>query len=102
MIEIISGTIDEQIIRILLKTYPVTVYDLEKSLHLSKTTIIRVLKKLQNRNIIRMEPLPGKTYIRLLRKDFNFIGKKHKQKSIKSLIKGKKRPPKNYEGMMYT
>jgi len=102
MIEIVTGTIDEQIIRMLLKTYPVTVYDIERSLHLSKTTIFRVLQKLQNKGILRLEPLPGKTYIRLLRRDFSFIGKKHQRKFIKHHTKSKKRLPKNYEGMMYT
>jgi len=102
MIEITTGTIDEQIVRILLETYPVTVYDLEKNLHLSKTSILRVLKKLQNKGILRLEPLPDKTYIRLIRRDFSFIGKKHQRKFIKHHTTSKKKPPKNYEGMMYT
>ncbi|MDH7517249.1 MAG: MarR family transcriptional regulator [Candidatus Thermoplasmatota archaeon] len=102
MIEITTGTIDEQIIKILLKTYPVTVNDLEKILHLPKTTIMRFLQKLQSKGILRLEPLPDKTYIRLLRHDFSFIGKKHQKKFIKHKTTGKKRTPKNYEGIMYT
>jgi len=102
MIEITTGTIDEQIIRILLKIYPVTIDDLGKRLHLSKNTIQRVLQKLQTKGILRLEPLSDKTYIRLLRHDFSFIGKKHQRKFIKHKTTSKKKPPKNYEGIMYT
>jgi len=103
MIEIIEGTMEGQIIKIRQKTYPITVYDLEKSLRLSKTTILRTLKKLQARNIIKLEPLPDKTYIRLLRNDFRFIGKKYRHKSINDINKNKKQQKtKEHERMMYT
>ncbi|RLF34727.1 MAG: transcriptional regulator [Thermoplasmata archaeon] len=83
MIEIITGSLEEQIIKFLQKTYPVTVEDIKQKLHLSKNTTTRVLQKLQMKNIVKLEPLPGKTYIRLLRNDFRFIGKKHQKKFIK-------------------
>lgn len=83
MIEITVGTIEEQIIKLLQKTYPITVSDLENQLHLSKAIIIRVLNKLQLKNIVRLEPLPDKIYIRLLRQDFRFVGKKRQRKFIK-------------------
>lgn len=83
MIEIKHGTIEEQIIRVLQKTYPVTVKDLQQKLHLSKNKILRFLKKLQTRNIIKLDILPDKIYIRLLRNDFSFIRRKNQRKFIK-------------------
>ncbi|MCJ7572051.1 MAG: MarR family transcriptional regulator [Candidatus Thermoplasmatota archaeon] len=101
MIEITCGTLDEQIIKILQKTYPMTVEELKKKLHLSKQQVIRVLNKLQVKGIVRLEPLPDKTYVRLLRHDFSFIGKKRQRKFIKH-YRGKTHKSKDYEGIMYT
>jgi len=101
MIEITVGTIEELIIKFLQKTYPVTVSDLEKKIHVSRKNIVRVLQKLQVNGIVQLEPLPDKTYIRLLRRDFSFIGKKRQKKFIKHHSRGKKQEYKEYDGMMY-
>jgi predicted transcriptional regulator len=101
MIEITAGTIEEQIIKFLQKTYPVTISDLEKKIHISRKNIVRVLQKLQVKGIVQLEPLPDKTYIRLLRHDFSFIGKKRQKKFIKHHSRGKKQESKEYDGMMY-
>lgn len=102
MIEITTGTLEEQIIKLLQKNYPITVSDIEKKLHLSRNTIIRVLQKLQTKRIVQLEPLPDKTYIRLLRNDFSFIGKKRQRKFIKHHSGGKKQESKDYDGTMYS
>jgi predicted transcriptional regulator len=83
MIEITGGTIEEQIIKILQKKYPVTVEDINSELHLSNESILRVLNQLQVKGIVQLEPLPDKTYIRLLRMDFKFVTKKRQRKFIK-------------------
>ena len=101
MIEIIRGTLDEQIIKILQKTYPITIDKLKIKLHLSKQQIIRILNKLSIKGIIQLEPLPDKTYIRLLRQDFSFVGKKRQRKFIKH-SKSKKQKSKDYNGIMYS
>ena len=101
MIEITRGTLDEQIIRILQKTYPMTVEELKIKLHLSKQQITRVLNKLQVKGIVRLEPLPDKTYVRLMRHDFSFVGKKRQRKFIKH-SRSKINKSKDYEGIMYT
>jgi len=102
MIEIITGTLEERIIKLLLKTYPITVSDIGKKLHLSKSTVMRALKKFQIKGVVRLEPLPDKIYVRLLRRDFSFIGKKQQQKFIKHHSKLEKQESKDYEGMMYS
>jgi DNA-binding MarR family transcriptional regulator len=102
MIEITRGTLEEQIIKILQKTYPITVKELAEKLHLSKTQVSRVLNKFQIKGILKLEPLPGKTYIRLLRNDLSFIGKKHQRKFIKHHKPSKKQENEEYDGIMYS
>ena len=101
MIEITRGTLDEQIIKILQKIYPITVKELKIKLHISKQQVLRVLNKLHVKGIIQLEPLPDKTYIRLIRHDFSFVGKKRQRKFIKH-YKSKTNKSKDYEGIMYS
>jgi len=101
MIEITTGTLEERIIKLLQKIYPITVKDIKNKLNLSEEVILRTLKKLQLKNIIQLDLLPDKIYVRLLRSDFSFIGKKQQKKFIKHRS-GKKRPKTQpYNGDMY-
>ena len=102
MIEITTGTLEERIIKLLQKTYPITVKDINLELNTSKDIVLRTLKKLQIKGIIRLEPLPDKTYVRLLRHDFSFIGKKRQRKFIKHRSGRKKQEPDEYDGIMYS
>jgi len=102
MIEITTGTLEERIIKLLQKIYPITISDIEKKLYTSRNTIVRVLQKFQTKGIVQLEPLLDKTYIRLLRHDFSFIGKKRQRKFIKHHSGGKKQESKEYDGMMYS
>jgi predicted transcriptional regulator len=102
MIEIVNGTLEEQIIKILQKTYPVTIKDLEKQLHISYDMINRVLQKFQIKGIVQLEPLPNKTFIRLIRRDFRFVGKKRQKKFIKHRSGKKSEEPGKYDGMMFS
>ncbi|HID25726.1 MAG TPA: HTH domain-containing protein [Thermoplasmata archaeon] len=83
MIEITTGTLTERIIKELQKTYPITLTVLQEKIGVSRTLLFRELEKLQTKRIIQLEPLPGKTFIRLLRNDFRFVGKKRQKKFIK-------------------
>ena len=102
MIEITTGTTEERIIKILQKKYPVTVNYIKNQLHTSKGIVLRELQKLQTKGIVRLEPLSDKIFIRLLRHDFSFVGKKRQRKFIKH---SKKKPPQQteeYDGIMYS
>jgi len=102
MIEIAKGTLEERIIRILQKTYPITVKEIQDELHLSKDNVIRVLNKFQIKGIVELETLPGKTYVRLLRNDFSFIGKKRQRRFIKHKKSQKSNEKEGYDGIMYS
>jgi len=83
MIEIKSGTLEEKIIKILQKMYPVTLEQLKKKTGLSRSILQMELNKMQAKQILYLEPLPDKTYIRLMRTDFRFVGRRTQQKFIK-------------------
>jgi len=102
MIEIKSGTDEEQIIKILQKSYPITVSDIEEKLHISRDKILRILQKLQVKGIIQLEPLPNKIYVRLKRNDFKFIGKKRQRKFVKHHSSAKNYKSDEYDGIMYS
>ena len=102
MIEITTGTLEERIIKLLKKTYPISVEDIRSELNVSKDMVLRTLKKFQMKGIVRLEPLPDKIYIRLLRHDFSFIGKKRQRKFIKHHTGKKKQNTEEYNGIMYS
>ena len=102
MIEITRGTLDERIIKLLQKKYPITIDEISHELKLKKDIVTRVLQKFQIKGIVQLEPLPGKTFVRLIRKDFSFIGKKHQKKFIKHHKNGKKQETEEYNGIMYS
>ena len=102
MIEINKGTLEERIIKILQKTYPITVKELKYELHLSIPVIERTLKKLQIQGIVQLDILPDKTYMRLIRNDFSFILKKQQKKFIKHQKVSKKQEIEEYNGYMYS
>lgn len=107
MIEIQKGTFEERIITILLKQYPITVEELQAKSGLPRTVMERVLKAFLSRKIIELDILPDTSYIRLLRFDFQFIGRKETQrKTLKHKKITKERRVKaasksTYEDMMY-
>jgi hypothetical protein len=102
MIEIVAGSVDEQIITILQKRYPVTVEDLVSQIPISRERIVRVLHQFEVQGIVSLEPLPDKTFIRLLRQDFKFIRKKQQRKFIKHRRrKPPYKPPSDHDDVMY-
>ena len=101
MIEITTGTIEERIIKLLKKKYPITVKEIKQELNISRTIVLRQLQKLQTKAIVRLEPLSDKIYVRLLRHDFSFVGKKRQRKFIKHSTGKKPQKPDEYDGIMY-
>ncbi len=83
MIDIIRGSLEEEIIKLLQKNYPITTFELALKLRVSQKNVERILKKFQIKGIIKLDPLPDKIYVRLLRNDFNIIGTKQQRKPIK-------------------
>jgi len=102
MIEITIGSLEEQIIKLLRKMYPITTFQIAQKLRVSRREIEWVLQKFQIKGIVKLEPLPDVTYVRLLRDDFKFMGPKQQRKIIKQSTDSKKEEHDNYNGIMYS
>ncbi len=103
MIEIKSGTLEERLIKILQKMYPVTLEQLKKKTGLPRSILEMELIKMQAKHILVLEPLPDRVYIRLARTDFRFVGRRTQQKFIKrKKNEGKKKGyPSDKNDVMY-
>ena len=100
MIEIKSGTLEEKIIKVIQHQYPITIEELRKKIGISKKILEMEIKKLQSKQIILLEPLPDRVYIRLARTDFHFIGRQTQQRFVKRKS-GKKNEKEEYDGVMF-
>ncbi|MEE9151782.1 MAG: transcriptional regulator [Thermoplasmata archaeon] len=101
MIEIERGSLEARIIEVLLEVYPITVKELRKELSISEKMLERGIKRLKIRGVMALEPLSDKVYIRLLRRDFHFIGRKATQRKPLKRSGGRKKG-KEYDGFAYT
>jgi transcriptional antiterminator len=102
MIEITIGSLEEQIIKLLQKNYPITTFEIAQKLRVSRREIEWVLHKFQVKGIVKLEPLPDITYVRLLRNDFLFVGPKQQRRVMKHSTENEKEENENYDGMMYS
>lgn len=104
MIQITLGSLEERIIKLLQKTYPITTFELASKLQVPRKEVEWVLQKFQVKGIVKLEPLPDKTYVRLLRNDFQFIGPKQQRKIMKQDVEETKEEAeeKEYDDVMYS
>ena len=102
MIEITIGSVEEQITKLLRTTYPITTYEIAQILGVSRREIEWVLHKFQIKGIVKLEPLPDITYVRLLRNDFQFVGPRQQRRIMKQTKEAKKEENSTYEGIMYS
>lgn len=95
MIPIKKGSTEEKILRLLLKKYPVTSEEIVKALHIRETVIMESLRSMELSGILALDVLPGKCYIRLQRRDFEFSGFKPDQK--RTIVRKKEKRKKGFE-----
>jgi transcriptional regulator with XRE-family HTH domain len=102
MIEFIRGSLEEQIIKLLQKKYPITTFELASRLGVSQKKIEWILKKFQIKGITKLDQLPDKIYVRLLRNDFQFVGSKQQRKAVKKSYMTKKEKDSDDDSIMYS
>lgn len=83
MIDIKVGTIEERIIKLLQKEYPITIKEIAEKIKLPIEKIKMEIIKLQKKGIVDIDILPDKIFVRLLRFDIRFIGERNQYKFIK-------------------
>ncbi len=90
-----------------MKGKPVTLEDVADRLKVSKSKVKRAVKALISREIISLDELPDKKYLRLKRRDIRFYGsnptqeQKIKKKKSRRGKKEKDRGSKKSRDMMY-
>lgn len=100
-VELVDGTIEARIVRLLLEMYPATLEDVRRELKARADLVDRTVKGLVRRGLVELEVLPDRTYVRLLRTDFAFLGRKESQrKRVRHRGRGPAKP-KDYEGPMF-
>ncbi len=102
MIEITIGSLEEHIIKLLQTTYPITTAEVSRKLRVSRREVEWILHKFQIKGIVKLEPLPDITYVRLLRNDFHFVGPKQQRRIMKQSTDATKKDTDGYEGIMYS
>ena len=99
--QIKTGSLEERILRILLKKYPVTVDEIQEEVGMNEDMVERVLKALQTRGVIMLEALPDETFVRLINPNLHFIGRSSVQKKSLKRKTGKKKTESKANEIMY-
>lgn len=109
MVQVKSKTLEARILRVILRVYPVDSGMVSKEIGVPAREVDRALKGMETRGWISLERLPDRTFIRLRRTDFTFLGRddtqrkavKHKKKDKKRSEIKKKLTRDEHDDMMY-
>jgi hypothetical protein len=109
MVQVKSKSIEARILKVLLRVYPVDSEMVVKETGLPQKEVDRALKGMETRGWINLERLPNRTFIRLRRTDFTFLGRdetqrkavKHKKRDRKKTAIKKKLTRDEHDDMMY-
>ncbi len=92
MVQVKANSIDGKVLRVLLERYPIDIKEVAVEVNLPIRSVERTIKAMEQRGWVQLEVLPDKTFIRMRRFDFSFIGRDDTQrKAVKHKGKGKKR-----------
>lgn len=80
MVQIDAGSKEAKIIRVLLERYPVDVSEVAKGTGIPEPEVRRLLIGMEGRGWLTLEVLPDRTFVRLSRMDFTFLGRVETQK----------------------
>jgi predicted ArsR family transcriptional regulator len=90
MVQIDAGSKEAKIIRVLLERYPVDTAEVAREAGIPEPEVKRVLHGMADRGWVQLEILPDRTFIRLRRFDFTFIGRVETQKRAIKHKRGRK------------
>ncbi|MGA1820905.1 MAG: hypothetical protein ACMUIG_00095 [Thermoplasmatota archaeon] len=109
MVQVKAKSIEAKILKVLLRIYPVDSNTVSDEIGIPLREVDRILKGMEKRGWISLERLPDRTFIRLRRTDFTFLGReetqrkavKHKRKDRKKSEIKKKLTRDEHDDMMY-
>ncbi len=92
MVQVKANSIDAKVLKVLLDRYPIDIGEVAVELNLPIRRVQRAIKAMEQRGWVALETLSDKTFIRMKRFDFTFIGRDDTQrKAVKHKKKGKKK-----------
>lgn len=92
MVQVSSTSVEARLLRVLLDRYPIDDVELSERTGLSLEEVRRVLAAMESRGWIMLEKLPDRTFIRMRRFDFTFLGRNETQrKAVKHKSRDRKR-----------
>ncbi|MEW5937218.1 MAG: hypothetical protein AB1665_05305 [Candidatus Thermoplasmatota archaeon] len=94
MIEVIEGSTEGRILRILLEAYPITIREIQREMRTTPRVVELALRGLERRGVLVIEGTGKDRFITLLRTDILFHGGRKKRMPKPPL-------PKSDEGPMY-
>jgi DNA-binding MarR family transcriptional regulator len=80
MVQIDAGSKEAKVIRVLLDRYPIDADTISKETGIPLPEVKRILKGMEDRGWVQLEILPDRTFVRLRRFDFTFLGRVETQK----------------------
>lgn len=78
----VFNKLQERIIKILMKRYPITIDEIVNELGMRRDVVEKEIKKLEMEGVIALEILPDKIFVRLLRRDLMFFNEKKIDRNI--------------------
>jgi DNA-binding MarR family transcriptional regulator len=92
MVQVNARSIEAKILKVLLEKYPIDTLEIVEKTHLSKQEVERTLKGMEARGWLIIERLPERSFVRLRRFDFTFLGRDETQrKAVKHKKKDRKK-----------
>ena len=109
MVDVKTGSTEGRILRVLLEKYPVDIDTISSDIGSTKKETYRILRGMEERGWLTLEKLPDRTFVRLRRFDFRFVGRdetqrkaiKHKKGNRKKKRIKKKLLRDEHDDMMY-
>lgn len=95
MVQVNSRSKEAKLLRILLDKYPIDDRELAERSGLTRSEVERTLKGMEARGWVKLDRLPERTFVRMNRFDFTFLGRDETQrKAVKHKSKDRKRQKK--------
>ena len=97
MVQVNAKSAEAKVLRVLLERYPIDIDEVVRRTKLKRIDVERALYGMERKGWVQLERLPDRTFIRLRRFDFTFLGRdetqrkavKHKGRDGKKRVKEK-------------
>lgn len=90
MVQVLSTSPEAKLLKVLFERYPVDDIELSERTGLELREVRRILIGMEGRGWVKLDRLPDRMFVRLLRTDFLFLGRDETQRKAVKHKKGRK------------